>query len=254
MALTIALMCIAFAVLLIIGYMIYNDYQVQQDIDKKLIISKQKDIITETDDILLNVTQLPFSTKLVVILQSRVLNALQQIYALNPQALQIKQRIKDISDQIKVNQTSPGQEPNFVPPRDTSMSLKMLKILRRLRKIIRIEFNRGRLSQQDLVREDKRLEVMIFKIQFSNLLRSIDECEASNEYPVMEQLINSGLKSLKDIGGDDPWFKGVEERLQEQREHLLQELNRRHQKAEAEARKSNHKDEMDELFGQKKKW
>ena len=98
MALTIALMCIAFAVLLIIGYMIYNDYQVQQDIDKKLIISKQKDIITETDDILLNVTQLPFSTKLVVILQSRVLNALQQIYALNPQALQIKQRTKHISD------------------------------------------------------------------------------------------------------------------------------------------------------------
>jgi hypothetical protein len=255
MALTIVLMCIAFAVLLIIAYMIYNDYQVQQEIDKKLLISKQREVINETEDILLNVTQIPFSSKLVTILQNRILNALKQILSATPNSPVIRQRITDISEQIKVSLSNPAPEPPFSPPKDTTLAIRMIKVLRRLRKIIRIEFNRGRISQQDLLKEDRRLTSMIFKIQFSNLLRNIEECEMQKQYGTMDQLVISGLRSLKELASDDPWFKNVEDVLKEHRGFLSQQLADKHkQDAESDAAREKEHDEMDKIFGPKKKW
>ncbi len=255
MALTIILMCIAFAVLLIIAYMIYNDYQIQQEIDKKLLVSKQKEIINETDDILLNVTQIPFSSQLVTILQKRVLYALEQVLAVNQNAMAVKQRVTDIKEQIKANISTPSAEPSFAPPKDTDMALRMLKVLRRIRKILRIEFNRGRVSQQELVREDKRLANMIFKIQFSNLVRTIDEAEMTKQYGTMEELVNSGLRSLRELGSDDPWFENLEEHLREKKDFLAQQINMRHKKEiEEEKAKEKEGDDIDQIFGLKKKW
>lgn len=252
MVLTITVMCIAFAVLMIIAYMVYNDYQVQQEIDKKLLISKQKEIINETDDILLNITQIPYSSKLVSILQSRVLYSLKQIQAATPNSIQIKQRIEGLTEQIKNNQANPS-EPPFSPPKDTNMALKMMKVLRRLRKIIRIEFNRGRVSQLDLVKEDKRLELMIFKIQFSNLLRNIDECGLTKQYGTMQQLIASGLNSLHKLNIQDAWLDSVAEHLNEQLDQINKEISAKHQQ-EANEEKSKDDADIDLLFQPKKKW
>lgn len=253
MVLTITVMCIAFAVLMIIAYMVFNDYQVQQEIDKKLLISKQKEIINETDDILLNVTQVPYSSQLVIILQTRILSALKQILTATPNAIQIKQRIEGITEQIKNSQATPPTEPSFTPPKDTAMALKMLKVLRRLRKIIRIEFNRGRMSQIDLVREDKRLEIMIFKIQFSNLLRNIDECELTKQFGTMQQLIASGLNSLHKLNIQDAWLESVQEHLTTKLDELNREISAKHLQ-EAQQERAKEEDDIDMLFQPKKKW
>ena len=69
MILTLVILCIAAAMLLMIAYMVYNDYKIQQEIDQKALIAKKKEIINETDELLLNVTQIPYSTKIIIVLQ-----------------------------------------------------------------------------------------------------------------------------------------------------------------------------------------
>lgn len=255
MVLTITIMCIAFMVIIVIAYMVYNDYQVQQDIDKKLLVSKQKDIISEADDLLLNVTQIPYTQKIVSILQSRVMFALKQILIVTPNSFPIQQRIADLKNQITQSAANPIIEAQFSPPTDSELSMKMLRVLRRLRKILRIEFNRGRLSQADLLKEDKRLELMIFKIQFNNLLKNIEEAYRTNQLGTMKQLMIGGLNTLQKLNIEDGWLKAVQEKLSADLKAINEEAAQ-HNKQEMQEMASKEKDDdQDMIFGTKKnKW
>lgn len=255
MILTLVILCIAAAMLLMIAYMVYNDYKIQQEIDQKALIAKKKEIINETDELLLNVTQIPYSTKIIIVLQERVLDALKQILAVTPNAVSIKQRIQGLTEQIRTLRSSANSEPTFVPPNDTNTSLRMMKVLRRLRKIIRIEFNRGRMSQADLITEDKRLELMIYKIQFCNLMSHIDELKFEKQYGTMRGLIQGALTSITRINTDDKWMLSLREEL----ERMLEELNqtvsaKQHKEMEMVKEQQKEEDEIDALFMPKKKW
>ena len=131
----------------------------------------------------------------------------------------------------------------------------MMKVLRRLRKIIRIEFNRGRMSQTDLVTEDKRLELMIYKIQFCNLMSHINELKFEKQYGTMRGLIQGALTNLTRMNTDDKWMLSLREEL----EHMLEELNRtvaskQHKEMEMVKEQQKEEDEIDALFMPKKKW
>lgn len=255
MILTIVILCIAAAVLLMIAYMVYNDYKIQQEIDQKALVAKKKKIINECDELLLNVTQIPYSTKIVIVLQERVLDALKQILAVSPNSVNIKQRIQGLTEQIRALRSSASVEPSFAPPNDTRTSLSMMKVLRRLRKIIRIEFNRGRMSQNDLVTEDKRLETMIYKIQFNNLMSHINELKLEKQYGTMRELIQGALTSISRMNTDDKWLLGLQEEL----ENLLKDLSsavasKQRKEMEHTKEMQQEEDEINALFMPKKKW
>ncbi len=247
MIFVVTIIFIVLLVFIIIAYMLYSDYQVQQELDKKLVISKQKNIIDETDELLLNVTQIPYSYRMVAILQKRIFIALQ------PTNMAIKQRITDISAQIKQTQTNPSKEGVFQPPQNTDQALKMIRVMRRLRKIIRIEFNRGRVSKNELVDEDKVLEVNIYKIQFNNLLHHIDEANMNSQFGTSRDLIMGGLNSLNRMQNLDPWLQSVKQHLEEMLNNLNKEVEEKHAE-ELASEKAKEKDDIDLLFQPKKKW
>ncbi|WP_019003207.1 hypothetical protein [Succinimonas amylolytica] len=238
-------------VFVIIAYMIYSDYQVQQEMDKKLIISRQKNIIDESDDILMNVTHIPFSNRMIIILQNRILNALQIIASVQTN-MQVQQRINDMTTQIEISKNSPSRDSLFMPPENADQSLKMIRIMRRLRKIIRIEFNRGRISKNDFVDEDKILEINIYKIQFSNLIKNIDEAHMNSQTGTERELIRGGLNSLNKLQFHDAWLESVKAHLQETLDNLNAEAEKKHEQeiANEKAKESD----IDVLFMPKKKW
>ncbi len=253
MILTITFLFIVLAVVLMIAYMIYNDYKVQQDIDQKALIAKKKQIISEADELLLNVTQIPYSTKLIILLQERVLDALKQINAVTPNNMSIVQRINGLSEQIRNLRAQTPQEPNFTPPNDTNTSLKMLKTLRRIHKIIRIEFNRGRLSQADLISENKRLELMINKIQFNNLMSHVYELQTEKQYGTLKELCTGAIQSIKRMNTEDSWILSVNEELKKIVTDIDNQLSKKRNEENKKAQSDDEK-EIDALFMPKKKW
>ena len=247
----ITIFVIILLVFVIIAYMLYSDYQVQQEMDKKLLISRQKNIIDETDDILMNVTQIPFSNRMIVILQNRILSSLQIIASVQ-NTIQVQQRISDMSSQIEITKTSPSRDTQFAPPSNADQSLKMIRTMRRLRQILRKEFNRGRISKNDFVDEDKVLEINIYKIQFSNLLNNIDEALTNNQNGTARDLIKGGLGSLNKLQFRDAWLEGVKNHLEENLARLNSEAEKRieQEMANEKAKESD----IDILFMPKKKW
>ncbi|MGN1392529.1 MAG: hypothetical protein ACI4V7_00585 [Succinivibrionaceae bacterium] len=238
--------------------MLYNDYQLQQEIDKKLIINRQKDIISEADELLLSVTQVPFSNKMISILQNRVMCALQQINIMTPGNISIIQRIENLKNQINQSNANSQPTPNFKPPLDITQSMKALRNLRKLRRILRLEFNKGRVSQNDLIQEDKLLEIMVFKVQFASLLRNIDETSKSGQITTARQLISGGLQTLKKLNIDDAWLNSVQEKLAASYEDINEKILALRKSNEANSAESTRKKEVDEdadiIFGTKKKW
>ena len=247
----ITIFVIILLVFVIIAYMLYSDYQVQQEMDKKLLISRQKNIIDETDDILMNVTQIPFSNRMIVILQNRILSSLQIIASVQ-NSIQVQQRINDMSCQIEITKTSPSRDTQFAPPANADQSLKMIRTMRRLRQILRKEFNRGRISKNDFVDEDKVLELNIYKIQFSNLLNNIDEALTNNQNGTARDLIKGGLGSLNRLQFRDAWLESVKNHLEENLARLNSEAEKRieQEMANEKAKESD----IDILFMPKKKW
>lgn len=247
----ITIFVIILLVFVIIAYMLYSDYQVQQEMDKKLLISRQKNIIDETDDILMNVTQIPFSNRMIVILQNRILSSLQIIASVQ-NSIQVQQRINDMSSQIEITKTSPSRDTQFAPPANADQSLKMIRTMRRLRQILRKEFNRGRISKNDFVDEDKVLELNIYKIQFSNLLNNIDEALTNNQNGTARDLIKGGLGSLNRLQFRDAWLESIKNHLEENLARLNSEAEKRieQEMANEKAKESD----IDILFMPKKKW
>ena len=92
---------------------------------------------------------------------------------------------------------------------------------------------------------------MIFKIQFSNLYRNIEEAKRNNQINIVKQLVSGGLSSLKKLNIDDNWLKALEETLTKELEAINQ-LDQAKRKENNEATEEDK--EIDMLFMPKKKW
>lgn len=79
MVLTLVLLIIGALLFLLIAYNIFQQHKQQQEIDRRAVVARQKIIIEEAEDILLNVNRLSYSKTLVMLLQNRLLDALRTI-------------------------------------------------------------------------------------------------------------------------------------------------------------------------------
>lgn len=79
MVLTLVLLAIGALLFLTIAYNIFQQHKQKQEIDRRAIVARQKIIIEEAEDILLNVNRMPYSKTLILLLQTRILDALRTL-------------------------------------------------------------------------------------------------------------------------------------------------------------------------------
>ena len=87
MILTLVLLSIGALLFLVITYNIVQQYKQKQESDRRYTMSKQKQLIDESDELLLNANRLPYTKTLVLLLQNRILDALKAILQSNPELL-----------------------------------------------------------------------------------------------------------------------------------------------------------------------
>ena len=71
MVLTLILLSIGALLFLVITYNIVQQYKQKQETDRRILMSKQKLIIDESDELLLNASRLPYTKNLVLLLRVR---------------------------------------------------------------------------------------------------------------------------------------------------------------------------------------
>jgi hypothetical protein len=126
----------------------------------------------------------------------------------------------------------------------------MLKLVKRLRDTIRSEHNKGRFDTQAFVIENARLETIQIRINIENVIKRANDAMTRGQPGTAIQLLKKGIDVLSTK--NDTYSNQAREKLQTMFDELEQ---RRQQKQSLEVKEERERDnDMEALFGEKKKW
>ncbi len=245
---------VAILLVLVLGYNIMLQYKVKVETARKHETSRYMAIIDATEDLIGNAHHLPFSKELLVCLNTRILDCLQNMFELEPKNKQLAQRIEYMGAQIKHLQDhhSGKESTTFKVPASDKQAIVMLKLVKRLRDTIKSEHNKGRFDTQSYVVENARLENIQIKINIENVIKRAKDSIIRGQPGTALQLLRKGLDVLSTK--NDSYSNQAREKLQLMHDELE---DKRQAKSATELKEFEEKErnnDMDALFGEKKKW
>lgn len=254
MILTLVLLSIGALLFLVIAYNVVQQYKQKAEADKRHAVARHKTVADETEEVLLNVNLVPFSKNMVLLLQHRILDAYRAIAQVMPNN-QIKQRIVDVQTQIKNVQEnySVQDEGQFKTPESDRQAIQMLQLVKKMRAVLRVEHNKGKIDPQGFAQEERRLELMQLKINISNLVKRAMDARIQGQYGTCRQLYTKGLSAMASVGDKDPYLLAREEDMRQGLKEL-EELQQQISAQDLQNIKDKEADELDVLFQPKKKW
>ncbi|HEH9418588.1 DNA repair protein [Aeromonas sobria] len=254
MILTLVLLSIGALLFLVIAYNVVQQYKQKAEADKRHAVARHKTVADETEEVLLNVNLVPFSKNMVLLLQHRILDAYRAIAQVMPNN-QIKQRIADVQTQIKNVQEnySPHDEGHFKTPESDRQAIQMLQLVKKMRAVLRVEHNKGKIDPQGFAQEERRLELMQLKINISNLIKRAMDAQIQGQFGTCRQLYIKGLSAIGNVGDKDPYLVAREEDMR-QGLKALDEQQQQNSAQDLQNIKDKETDELDVLFQPKKKW
>ncbi len=255
MVLTLVLVLIGVLLFLVIAYNIMQQYRAKIEAEKQATISKQKAIIDETDELLLNASRMPYSKELLLILHNRILTALNAVVQVDSGHKQVKQRIKDLKqqlEQLKENYNAPD-DAKYRAPESDKHALLMLQIVKKIRAVLRSEQSKGKVDTQVYVAEDRRLELMQLKINLENAIKRAKDARLNRQFGTAKQLLSKGIQTLKAIPDKDAYLQAKVAEMEGIKSEIDEQLKSASQK-DLEDRQQQEIDELDVLFQPKKKW
>lgn len=259
MFITVAVIFVLLATFLLIIFNMYSDYVNRREQDARLIANKARNIIGECEELLLNQAQVAFSKTLVLVLHYRIIRALRKRAVDQKSREEIKDRIASEEKIIAEIKTNYQESNTFKSPDNDAMAIAQLRTIRRLRGILKAEMSAGiALNPSLLNKEDRRLYLLVLKVNISNLIQKVLEMKRMQQVGTCKQLIDKGLSVIKASGVKDGWLTEKEDLLT----NILNGLNAESQAAKKAAapkqangqEESDDKKDLDEIFGDKKKW
>ncbi|EGR2794387.1 DNA repair protein [Vibrio cidicii] len=245
---------VAVLLVLVLGYNIMLQYKVKVETAKRQESARYVAIIDATEELIGHAHHIPFSKELLVCLNNRILDALENMAALDPKSKQLAQRVEGMKQQIEhlKNNYQGGESTAFKVPTSDKQAIVMLKLVKRLRDTIRNEHNKGRFETQAYVEENARLETMQIRINIENVIKRANDSIARGQAGTAVQLLRKGIDVLSTK--NDAYSIQAKEKL----DMMLSELDKRRSDKHAEELQQmedkERNNDMDALFGDKKKW
>ncbi len=245
---------VAVLLVLVLGYNIMLQYKVKIETAKKQESARYVAIVDATEELIGHAHHIPYSKELLVCLNVRILDALENMQALDPKSKTLATRVANMKQQVEQlkNNYKESDSAKFKVPSSDKQAIVMLKLVKRLRDTIRNEHNKGRFDTQSYVAENARLEGMQIRINIENVIKRANDAIARNQTGTAQQLLKKGLDALSSKA--DSYSSQAKERLQALLDNIEQ---KRHDKSAEERHMMEEKerdDDMDALFGEKKKW
>ncbi|MBQ3883757.1 MAG: hypothetical protein II731_02630 [Succinivibrio sp.] len=256
MFITIAVIFVLLATFLLIIINMYSDYVSRREQDARLIANKANNIIAECEELLLNQSQVAFSKTLVLVLHYRIIRALRK-RAIDPKRREeVKERIANEERMINEIKQTYKDSNAFKAPENDAMALTQLRTIRHLRGILKSEMKSGVPINPTLInKEDRRLYVLVLKVNLSNLIQKVFEMKRLKQTGTCKTLIEKGLSVIKQSGVKDNWIQEKEDLLANMLTGLNAEKKSSAAKPKQDAAKGqDDKSDLDEIFGDKKKW
>lgn len=223
--------------------------------EKRTQIAKQKSVISDTENAIMAAQHIPVTQHLLFILHRRILNALKSMQQLNPAMADIRQRIKstdEVLKTIKVNQPPPPEEA-FHLPTDDKQVIQFIKGIKNMRNLLRSEHRKSQVDSKTFVFEDKLLERIQLRANVDTLMRRGEAAVAANQLGSARQSMEKAIAALASQSNPDDYIVARKAQLEEQLRNIQDSLRTANTEDMLKKQESE-RDELDELFAEKKKW
>lgn len=251
---------IGLIVVLIVIVMIVSGIQqhkAKQEKEKRAKIAKQKAILDENEELLLNLGNLPNSPVLVNILNKRSVNALKAMVQTMPEAKTFKARLEEFETRLKASSENLANnsvsDENLTLPDNEAHLVSILQCIKKLRITLKSEQSRGELDAQTYTKEDHRLDGMQLKINIESLLKRGNQAYSKEMFGSARQYFEKALATLTQHPIQSEYTQNKREIVEGQLAEITSALASTNAK-DAEKKAQNDTDELDLLFQPKKKW
>lgn len=225
------------------------------ELERRNEIAKQKTIIDDTESTLMAAQNIPVSQRVISIMQRRALSALKTINLLTPGVADIKERIKSYEASIKainVDQAPPGDE-SFQLPQNDKQVIVFIRGIKNMRAVLRSEFKKGKIDSRVFTHEDKLLERMQLRANVDTLMRRGDVAMKNNQMGSARQCLEKAIGALAAQSNPDDYIITRQAQLEEQLRTIQDNLKNANS-MDVKKKKESERNDLDELFSDKKKW
>jgi len=250
---------IGLIVLLVIGVVVINavqQHKAKQEQEKRAQSAKYKAIIDESEELIVNLSHLPPSPKLVEILNRRSFNAAKAMLQISPGSKPIKQKIQELQNSLEASNNAPANqtsEDTFILPDSEQQLVAILQMIKKLRAMLKAEHSKSALDAQSYSQQDLRLDAMQLKIGVESIINRGNKAYSKQMLGSARQYFEKALQTLVTHPNQSEYTKIKRSEIEVQLEEITEALKITNAKDAAKKAKDE-EDDLDLLFQPKKKW
>ncbi len=233
-----------------------QQHKEKQKAESRTKIAKQKAIIDENEELLLNLGNLPSSPNLVKILNKRSLNASHVMLELMPDAKDIKNRVHELKIRYKAATDLAENNKNddtFILPDNEQQILSILQCIKKIRATLKSEQSKGTLETQEFTQEDQRLNAMQLKINVESLVKRGSQAQNKEMLGSARQYFEKALQTLANHPLKTEYVAIKQTEITAQLAEITNSLKTTNA-SDAAKKAKDEENELDVLFQPKKKW
>jgi len=244
-------------VIIVVGVSALQQHKEKQEKEQRTKAAKQKAIIDENEELILNLANLPNNPNITNILIRRSLNAAKAMKAILPESKTIRSKIGELEARLSASQDLAGaqseKEEMFILPDNEQQLVSILQSIKRLRATLKSEQSKGALYAQAFSHEDKKLDAMQLQIGVESLLKRGNMAYQKEMLGSARQYFEKAMQTLSAHPIQTEYTTNKKAEVEIQLEEITNALKSTNAKDAAKKAKDQ-EDDLDMLFQPKKKW
>lgn len=253
MIVTVIVMLIVALIVIAVWVSAIQQHKEKQDAERRKELAKQKKVIEESEDVILNASNIPMSETIIRIIQRRVHDALAVMVELSPTSRELKNRLHESKERISNNLDTPAEAERLVMPDNDKQIIALVQGIKKLRQILRSEHSKGKIDTQVFVVEDKRLEKLQLRINVESQIKRGRSAKAANMIGSARQYFEKAYATICAVTYSDEYVTEKRAELETLLEEISVELKASNASS-VKKRAEQERDDLDVLFAPKKKW
>ena len=229
-----------------------QQYKEKQDAERRKELTKQKVILGETEEALMNSVNIPLSENMVRALQRRIYEALNTMVINSPNSKALKGRLSEAKTHLSNPVQGSNNEVLSLPNSDQQL-VSLIQSIKRLRSILRSEHSKGRVDSQIFVVEDRHLEKLQLRINIENQIKRGLSARSASMVGSARQYFEKARATLNAVTYSDEYITSKHQEIEGYLEAISVDLKASNASA-LKKKTQEEQDDLDILFAPKKKW
>lgn len=221
---------------------------------KRAEYTKLRHLLDDTEDMLANTANVPFTPALAQMLLKRIAFSLRGMVELEPGNRELKQRLQETENRVKepVSTDNSANDSLTLPDNDQQL-IALIRGIKKLRTTLRSEHARGNIDTSAVISEDKRLEILQLRINVESQIKRGKQARNNNMLGSARQYFEKALTSLSSSSHQDDYVVSRKAEVVQTLEDIATELKAGNLRDREKKEEKENKD-IDELFAPKRKW